>query len=249
MLNNYTCIIVDDELDAIELLSSRLMKLYDNVTVIATFSRWQEALSALRHTKCDLLMMDISMPGKTGINLLKLIPDLNAEIIFVTAHDNYALEAFELAASGYILKPVDDAELQTTVNKAMERVLFKKQANLAPGTMRMSDQTNGKIAVPSNHGIDYINVASIIYLESINKYTKITTTTGEYVSTNTIGKFQYLIENYSFFQIHRSFIINLNNVSRYESAGIIIMSDKKEVPISRSVKNDFLRILEADQRG
>ncbi len=242
----YKCIIVDDELDAIELLSSRLNLLYDNIDIVATYSNWQDALNALRTQKCDILMMDISMPGKTGINLLKLIPGLDSEIIFVTAHDNYALEAFELAASGYILKPIDDAELSAAVDKAQERVTHKKQANMTPLTNTQTNFKNEKLALPNNHGLDYVNISDIIYLESINKCTRVITNNMEYLSTNNIGKFQYLIDNYSFFQVHRSFIINLKNVLRYESSGIIIMSDKKEIPISRSVRNDFFNILNGE---
>lgn len=247
MINNHTCIIVDDELDAIELLSSRLLKLYTNITIVATYSNWQEALSALRTTKCDLLMMDISMPGKTGINLLKLIPGIGCEIIFVTAHDNYGLEAFELSATGYILKPIDDEELSGAVDKAIERIVHKKQAMLPPGGKILPQQNGGKIAVPGKHGIDYINIADILYLESVNKCTKITTPTEDYLSTSNIGRFQYLIDNHDFFQIHRSFIINIKDVLRYDSKGFIIMSDKKEIPISRSAKSDFLRMFNLEQ--
>lgn len=247
MLNHHTCIIVDDELDAIELLSSRINKLYSNVQIIATYSNWQDALSALRTTPCDLLMMDISMPGKTGINLLKLIPGIECEIIFVTAHDNYALDAFELSATGYILKPVDDEELLQAVDKAIERILHKKQALMLPGSHNtIGSQTNGKIAVPGNHGIDYINIADILYLESTNKCTKITTATGDYLSTSNIGRFQYLIDNYTFVQIHRSFIINMKDVLRYDSDGFIVMSDNKEIPISRTAKTDFLKMFNLD---
>lgn len=247
MQSNYTCIIVDDELDAIELLSSRLMKLYTNVQIIATYSNWQEALSALRTTSVDILMMDISMPGKTGINLLKLIPGIDCEIIFVTAHDNYAVDAFELSATGYILKPIDDQELSQAVDKALERVQFRKLAKVQPGIRIQPITNDGKIAIPGNHGIDYINISEILYLESTNKCTRIATLNQEYISTSNIGKFQYLIDNFSFFQIHRSFIINIRYVLRYDSLGFIIMNNKKEIPISRSAKSDFLQMFSIDQ--
>ena len=248
MPQRHRCIIVDDEPDAIELLSSRITKLYTNVHIVATYSNWQDALSALRTTQYDLLMMDISMPGKTGINLLKLIPGIDCEIIFVTAHDNYAIDAFELSASGYILKPIDDEELSQAVDKAIERIVYKKQANMLSGNnIPQTQLKGGKIAVPGNQGIDYINISDILYLESTNKCTKITTATDEYLSTSNIGRFQYLIENHSFFHIHRSFIINVKCVLRYDVRGYIIMADKKEIPISRVAKADFLRMFNLDQ--
>ena len=238
MFNNFSCIIVDDELDAIELLTFRLKHLYSNVSIMGTYSKWEKALEALRVQKCDLLFMDISMPGKSGINLLKLLPNLDCELIFVTAHDNYALEAYSLSASGYILKPIDDNELSNAVDKAVERTRNKKIAKQAANATLISD----KIAIPSSNGIDYLSIKDILYLESTNKCTKIVTNKGELVSTQNLGKYQNLIDHHSFYQVHRSFIINLNCILRYELTGMIIMADNKEIPLSRNVKNDFLKI-------
>lgn len=239
-LQKFSCVIVDDEPDAIELLASRLSKLYENINIVATYSNWQDALQALRNSKFDILFMDISIPGKTGINILKLVPDVDYEIIFVTAHDNYAVDAFNLAATGYILKPVDDAELMQAVDKAQERALFKKQARIAEVSGRQA--TSGKVAIPHYSGFDYMSYNDIIYLESVNKLTKVVTIHDEINSTNSLARFQFLIDEYSFFQTHRSFIINLNHILRYESAGVIVMKNKAEIPLSRSARTEFLSI-------
>jgi two-component system LytT family response regulator len=243
-VNNYTCIIVDDEQDAIELIIDRLGKLYNNLSIVATYSFWQPALAGIREHNPDLLLLDISMPGKTTIELLRLLPNLQAEIVFITAHDNYALEAFSFSASGYILKPVDDAELFTAVNKAIDRIQNKKMAR--QNTSNTSALISEKIGIPNNQGIDYISVSDILYLESTNKCTRIVTRGAEYTSSANLGKFKHLIDDHSFFQVHRSFIINLNSISRYETSGLVIMSDKKEIPVSRSIKNDFLKIFNSN---
>lgn len=239
MNTSYTCVIVDDEQDAIDLLSGRLGLLYDNITIADTFIQWQDALAALRKNRYDLLFIDISMPGKSGFELLKLLPGLESEIIFVTAHDNFALSAFSFSATGYILKPIDDTELLAAVDKALERIANKSLASqLKSPVSRISD----KIGVPKNHGIDYINVSDILYLESVNKCTQIITANGKYTSSSNIGTFRYLVDSNSFFQVHRSFIVNLNCILRYESVGTLIMQDKKEIPVSRNIKQDFLQI-------
>ena len=240
MDGNYTCIIVDDEQDAIELLMDRLGKLYSNITVIATYSYWEHALAGIRRQPCDLLLMDISMPGKNTIELLKLLPGLESEIVFITAHDNYALDAFSFSASGYILKPVDDAELFAAVNKAIDRIQNKKLAK--QNTVSAASLINEKIGIPNNMGIDYVSIKDILYLESTNKCTRIVTEDTEYTSTAHLGKFKHLIDDHSFFQVHRSYIINLNKILRYETSGLLIMTDKTEIPLSRNVKNDFLKI-------
>ena len=239
MINNYTCIIVDDEPDAIELLECRIKLLFQNILITGTYTHWEKALEALRTQKCDLLLLDISMPGKNGIDLLKLLPNLECEIVFVTAHENYAIDAFDFPTSGYILKPADDAALFKAINKALERVHKNKLAKQSqPQATFISD----KIGIPNNHGIDYINVADILYLESTNKCTRIVTAKAEHISSLNLGKFQNLIDQHCFFQVHRSYIINLNCILRYESSGLVIMTNKMEIPVSRSTKTEFLQL-------
>ncbi len=238
MTNNFTCIIVDDEHDAIELLADRLAHLFKNITILATYTKWEEALDALRRQNCDLLFMDISMPEKNAIELLKLLPGLDSEIIFVTAHEDYALDAFAFNVSGYILKPLSDTDLSSAINKAIQRVVTKRLAKPATAQANM---LNEKIGITNKQGIDYINVQDILYLESVNKCTKIVTDKGSYTSSANIGNYKNLTTRFPFFQVHRAYIINLNCILRYESSGLVIMSNKKEIPISRNVKTEFLK--------
>lgn len=233
----FTCIIIDDEVDAIELLAHRLGHLFKNISIIGKYTTWEDGLQGLRENRSDLLFLDISMPGKNGIALLKLVPNLQCEIIFVTAHDDYALDAFTFSATGYILKPIDDEELSAAIVKALERATNRRNARQVTPI-----SVNEKIGIPNNHGIDYINVHDIMYMESLNKCTKIVTAKGEYISSTNIGKFQSITSGHPFFQVHRSYIINLNCIARYESSLVVIMTDKKEIPVSRNVKNDFLKL-------
>lgn len=244
----YKCIIVDDEKDAIELLSSRITQLFDNIEVADTFTYWKNALFALRNNTYHLLFIDISMPEKSGFDLLKLLPDIDAEIIFVTAHDNFALKAFSFSASGYILKPIDDSELSATINTALERInnkLVARRQQAAPVASPSSIPVAAdKVRIPNNSGIDYVNVNDIIFLESVNKCTMIVTNNAKYTSSANIGTFKYLTDDHSFFQVHRAYIVNLNCVVRYESSGIIVMRDKTEIPIARNIRQDFLQLFE-----
>jgi two-component system LytT family response regulator len=243
MSRKINCVIVDDEQDAIDLLSFRIGQLYGNINISDTFQHWQAALAALRTNKYDLLFIDISMPGKNGLDLLKLLPGIDCEIIFVTAHDNYALKAFSFAATGYILKPIDDQELSAAVDRALERITHK---TLAAQNQKGSSVVNEKIRIPGKQGIDYVNVNDILYLESINKCTQIATSNGKYLCSTNLGTYKYLTDGGTFFQVHRSFIINLNCITRYESGGVVIMQDKKEVPVARNIRHDFLRLFNPD---
>ena len=238
MTSNYRSIIIDDEQDSIELLQRRISLLYRNIDIVGTYTAWDKALEALRTQQCDVLFLDVSMPGKNGFDLLKLVPGLDTEVIFVTAHDNYALNAFAVSATGYVVKPVDDIDLSTAIDKAIERVENKRKASYKQSQASHSD----KIGIPGNHGIDYMDIQDIMYLESLNKCTRIVTTKGEHTSSLNIGKFQHLIDQHNFFQVHRSYVINLKYILRYESSMVVIMSDKSEIPVSRTAKGDFLRL-------
>lgn len=238
MHRNYSCIIIDDEPDAIELLADRITHLHKNIQITNTFLHWEEALEALQKNHCDVLFMDVSMPEKNAIDLLKLLPDLQSEIIFVTAYEQYALAAFNFSASGYILKPIDDRALTAAVNKALERVQNKR---VAKQHITLT-QVNDKMRIPNNHGIDYVNLCDIMYVETINKCTRIVTAAAEYISSYQLGRFKEQLTSPPFFQVHRSYIININFINRYETSGLVVMGNKREIPVARSMKNDFLRL-------
>jgi two-component system LytT family response regulator len=238
----YNCIIIDDESKPIELLKSSLEELYTNIHVIETFTSWKPALERLRSNGFDLLFLDISMPQKSGFDLLNLVPDLKCEVIFVTAHSEHTLDAFNHGATGYILKPVSDVLLTKAVNRALERIDLKRAA-----------KENGigskktKIGIPGTKGTDYVDADDILYMEATNRYTTVVKKSGKLLSSYSIGRYKALLESYSFCQVHRSFIVNLNHVSRFEHSGVIVMINGAEIPVSRQHKQDFLQKFE--QRG
>lgn len=233
MSNTFTCIIVDDEQDAIDLLTARLNMLYENIEIAGKYTTWGEALNGLRTVKPDIVFMDISIPGKSGMDLLRLVPSTEAEIIFVTAYEEYALRAFEFTTSGYILKPVDDEELVHSVNKAMQRIRDKKVV-ITPAPV--------KIGVPDSKGITYVNIADIQYLEAVNGYTKVVLNDGVLLSSFNLGKFKTVIQSNLFFQVHRSYLVNINTIRRYKSTGEIVMPDQTEIPVAKSVRQEFLKL-------
>lgn len=239
MHNDISCIIVDDEQHAIDLLTGRIQKLFPDLLIGGTFSAWDAAVAALRKHNYDVAFIDISIPEKNGLELLELLPGLESEIIFVTAYEEYALDAFAFNTSGYLLKPVNDKELSAAVNKALARIMNRRQVKPGPA----SRQVRERIAIPNNNGIDYVHVADILYLEGSNRYTRIVTVTNEYLSSMNLGKFEYLVSTHPFFQVHRSYIVNLNYILRYESQGVLILQNKKEIPVSRNLKAPLLDIL------
>jgi two-component system LytT family response regulator len=189
------------------------------------------------------VFLDISIRDKSGLDLVRFAHDLKSEVIFVTAHADYAIEAFRLSAGGYIVKPIDDADLIKAVNLALDRARHKKLASMPGGSL-----TQERIGIPSDNAIDYVNVADIQYLESFNSYTRVVTVGHEFISSYNIGKFKQVTDNKNFFQVHRSFVVNLNFVKRYENTGVVVMENNKEIPLSRNHKDEFLSLFSRIQK-
>lgn len=234
MSQEYKYVIVDDEPKAIELLKKRISLLFPNLSNIGVYTGWSEAVDPLRTNKPDIVFLDISMPEKSGIDFLKLFPDRKFDVIFVTAHADYAIDAIKLSAVGYILKPIDDTELYHAVNKVIE-----KKNSISRSSITDINGDVLKIGVPNINGVDYIKPDEILYFESVNKYTKVVTKSYSVVSSYNLGEFKKVISDESFFQVHRSFIVNLHHIRRYEAAGTVVMDDDMQIPVSKNSKSEF----------
>jgi len=235
MLPEIKCIIIDDEPKAIDVLQERLRLLFPNLTISGMFTDWKKGLEVLRTTPVDLVFLDVSMPEKTGVDFLKLFPTLPFQVVFVTAHSEFAMEAIKFSAAGYVLKPIDDYELSFAVNKAIDNIRNGKSIQPVPVM-----NSKRKIGVPNIKGIDYLNIEDILYFESVNKYTKVVTKDYSIMSSYNLGEFKKIIDDNLFFQAHRSYIVNLSHVMRYETSGAIIMEDNMQIPVSKSVRNEFI---------
>lgn len=229
-------IIVDDEPKMGELLHEILNDLYPNIIVDNPYNNWKDAIKGVYNTQPDIIFMDISMPEKSGFDILNLLPESDAEIIFVTAHSEFAIEAFEHAAAGYILKPVNEKKLVDTVNRVLKKI-DKKQSY---------EQTSltTKIGIPDNDSIVYHNLSDIYYLETVNRYTKVVTKDSEIVSSYSLGTYKKILQNTDFLLVHRSFMVNLNHVVRLDTNNFIVLSNGKEIPISKNSKTEFLNKLQ-----
>lgn len=234
MSQEYKYVIVDDEPKAIELLKKRISLLFPNLSNIGVYTGWSNAVDPLRTNKPDIVFLDISMPEKSGIDFLKLFPDRKFDVIFVTAHADYAIDAIKLSAVGYILKPIDDTELYHAVNKVIE-----KKNSVSKNSITDNNGDILKIGVPNINGVDYIKPEEILYFESVNKYTKVVTKSYSVVSSYNLGEFKKVISDESFFQVHRSFIVNLHHIRRYEAAGTVVMDDDMQIPVSKNSKSEF----------
>lgn len=232
---DYTCLIVDDEPLAVELLVDSLRTVQPNVRILETFTSWTAALQGVRSIPCDLLFLDISIQGRNSMDLLQSVPNLRSEIIFVTAHSNYALRAFKFPTAGYLLKPVDEIELANTIDRAITRIDARRQAAHYSAPV-------SKIGIPDSRSITYVALHEILYLEAVNTYTKVVTRSGELISSYNLARFRELLPQGLFVQVHRSFIVNTDAIARYENSGVLHLDNGKELPVAKTARTKILSL-------
>lgn len=240
-------VIIDDEPKAGFLLQKMIEEVDVNIETIKVFTNPNEGLSFLLENKVDLLFLDIDMPVISGLDLLRRIKNPTFELIFVTGYDEYAIQAFQFCAIGYILKPIDEEDLQVTLLNAERRIKgqFSQEKNKTLiNNLEKENKLDQKIGVQTANGLEFIYLKDIIRCEALQKVTKVVRGENDYmISSYNIGHFAKLLGETDFFLVHRSHLINLQQVNKYNREGVITMSDGAEVPLARRRKKEFMEML------
>lgn len=242
-----TAILIDDERKALAILKNKLERLCPNVSVIGETQNPEEGIELIMQLKPQLVFLDIAIPEMSGFDLLAKIKNPDFEIIFATAFDNYAIEAIKHCAIGYLVKPVDNEDLSDTVNKAIKNIQDKsalKKNKLLIENLGVQTFQNKKIVIPSQEGLEFVKMCEILYFEGDNGYTKIHFVNRKsMLSSYNIGYFNKLLENQSFYLIHKSYIINLSHIKKYLNEGYVVLEENIKLPVSRNRRQDFFKIL------
>lgn len=243
-------IIIDDEPLAIESLKLILNKwCREDVQVMATSNSPQLGKSLIEEHKPDLVFLDVEMPGMSGIDLLRSIPNQEFRVVFVTAFDAYIIDALRLSAMDYLMKPVEADEIVNIITKIKNEA--KKNKN------NLSDQVHGleKILLQSSKAIDprigiamaerivFVNVQDILYCEANGVYTNIFLRDGKkIVASKPLGDFEEQLVQYRFFRIHHSTLINLNFIKEIQrsNGGFVVMINGAKLEVSHRKRKDFL---------
>jgi two-component system, LytTR family, response regulator len=238
-------LIVDDESKSRETLQLLIENYCTGVTVAGAAQGIDDALVQIAMHNPQLVLLDISMPGGTGFDLLKKISAINFEVIFITAFDNFGIEAIKANALDYLLKPVSIEELQRAIQKAKTRLLEKTNASDIQMLLKQLEpkRSQTKITIPSSEGLVFISPEDIISLEADGSYTSITLTDGKKVlSTKHLKEYETQLPASSFVRVHHSYIINLQYVKHYQrgEGGSVVMIDGSEIVVSKRKKKDFL---------
>lgn len=244
-----TAVAIDDENRGRKSLLAMLEKYCPQVQVIGEACNVAEAIALLQSVQPNILFLDIEMPDGTGFDLLKMMPDLQSEIIFTTAYGHYAINAIRFCALDYLLKPINITELVQAVNKAMENKLQQSTDHRVQHLINhMTDQElkDKKIGIPTQQSIDFIAVTNIIRCEAEGSYTRFHLKGGEMViATGSVKHFEELLKPYGYFRVHNSHLINLSHIKRFVKVdgGYVVMDDEADVPVSRRKREEFLEVL------
>lgn len=245
-------IIIDDEEKARVNLQNLLEEFCPNVRVVGSIGELKDFKQIEISEAIDLVFLDIEMKGESGFDLLEQFEDdIDFEIIFVTAHHEYAIKAFKFSATDYLLKPINIKELVEAVQKVQNKHnknFTKERLELLVKNLSPRDSKYDKIVLPTLDGLSFVRVNDIIRCESEDNYTAFYFTDGKKnVVSKTIKYFEDMLEEHQFFRIHRSHIINLNYIAKYikGDGGYVEMTDGSSVIVSRRKKDAFLRIFDA----
>ncbi len=243
-------LIIDDEPAAGSILKLLIEKHVTHPVDIRYCSSPQEGLDVLKNFQPSLLMLDIEMPVLNGFDFLSKAAPWNFNVIFTTAYDKYAIKAIRFSALDYLLKPVDVTELQNAINR---HLLATEQQQQAPrqlvsnlmDNLQQKIPENFKLALSTMQGVFFFDPADIIYCEGVGNYTRFhfTKRTAMLVS-RTIKEYEELLNDHHFLRVHKSFLVNLDHVGKYEKEGLLFMSNGDEVAVSRRKKDEVkLRIM------
>ncbi len=239
-------LIVDDESSAREVIELLLLEHAPQVEVVDKVDDVPNAIKSIHKHKPDIVFLDIEMPGYNGFQLLNFFEEFTFQIVFTTAYHQYALKAFQVSATDYLIKPIQADLLVKAVEKC-SHYLKKPIDNLQVLKENIKSNSFQKIALPDSNGYTFQLIKDIIYLEAAGSYTHFMLSNGQKILVSKkIKEFEILLngEHY-FFRPHRSYIINMSKVKQYTRAdgGNIIMENDFKIPISRELKDDFLKML------
>ena len=239
-MNPIRSLIVDDEETGWQTLRNMLESDFPEIEILHISTTVKDAERAIRQLKPDLVFLDISLPDGDGFQILKSTHGYTYEVIFITAHHEFALKAFDFAALHYLLKPVNPEELRNVLKRYKKLNLPERIDILQNG---LNDKFR-KIALPTNDSILFVDLDDIIWCEASHNYTVFhLRDKTQVVMAKSLLQYERMLQNHHFFRIHDKHMVNLKSVTKYQrgKGGSAILSDGSELQVSVRKKDDFLQ--------
>jgi two-component system LytT family response regulator len=249
-------IIVDDEELARKGIRARLQRLPD-VEIVAECGNGRQAIDTIRRRTPDLVFLDVQMPGKTGFDVLAAVgPDAFPYVIFVTAHDQYAIRAFEVNALDYLLKPIDDERFELALQRARDALATKRDRALGQrlasilgevGSWAPAARNAERIVVRSAGRVIFVKTSDIDWVEAEGDYVTLHAGKRSWLSRGTIAEMERKLHASKFMRIHRSAIVNTERIVEMRPLDNgdyrIVLRDGTELKLSRSHRQQLHTLL------
>jgi len=243
-------IIIDDEEKGRKLLRNLLAEYCKNIAVVEMADSVKSGVEAIRQFKPDLVFLDIVMPNANGFELLDKINEVNFELIFTTAYNQYAIRAIRVCALDYLLKPIDIEELQVSVERAQQRISAKRDQNIDErlhtfiSNLKSVEKQPQKIGIPTQHGVKFYSINQIHFCKAEGNYTTVYLQGKEKVELvcKTLKEFDELLAEFNFIRTHRSYLVNLSHIKEYRrgdsgetdgEGGCLVAANNLKIPVSR----------------
>jgi two-component system LytT family response regulator len=246
-----SAIIVDDEKNNIQNLSILLKELFPELKIVGEATDADQAERLILQHSPDIVFLDIQMPGKSGFDLLTSLSEHDFQLVFVTAFDQFGIQAVKFSAIDYLLKPVNAEELRKAVQKAITRSLEKKQnkqlENLLDVLQNQQQKDAHRIALPSSKEIRFIRTKEIIRCESSNNYTTFFILNGESIVTSKpIFEYEEILQGYGFIRCHQTHLVNKRYIKSLvkQDGGYLLLENGTKIPISRLKRESVKKELE-----
>lgn len=242
-------LIIDDEPPVRATLQGLLKRTCQQVNVVGEASSVASGIQAIREKSPDLVLLDIKMDDGTGFDLLNHFENINFKIIFITAYEEFAIQAFGFSAIDYILKPVNPEKLAEAVKRAekMKQQEFNTQIGALKENLENQGKQNKKIILRNQESIFLFNVDDIIHCESDGSYTVIETNDNQKIVVSKVLKeYDKLLSGSGFLRVHRSHLINLKHIKRFDKleGGNVIMSNGHQIPVSTGGREKLLELFD-----
>ncbi len=245
-----TALIVEDEIQSHKVIKNLLSQSHSDIEVAASAFSVEEGYNKIMEINPDVVFLDIELPDGLGFDLLKRISEPDFFIIFITAHDHYAITAIRFGALDFLLKPIKPDHLAEAIEKARQQFrkkISKEQMQILWETLANIQEKKlpSRMSISTADGILYLEIKNIIRLEAQQNYTEFTiaNTPRKLLASVNLGEYQEQFELYKdFVRVHRSHEVNIDYVEKYvkSDGGYLVMKNGDKIPVSRKYRDDLL---------
>lgn len=237
-------VIIDDEPMARETIKSIIVDRFPEINIVGQAGSVQSAIETINITKPDLVFLDVDLTDGYGFDILTILKPINFKVIFITAHQEYAIKAIKFSAFDFILKPVSVTELSDAITRVkIEDDSNNQSLKWNAFFSNISDKEQKNIVLKTSESIHLVNVNDIIKCEADNNYSTFYLVDGKkIVISKGLKEYEDMLGDLGFFRVHQSHLINLKFVSRYDKrdGGFVVLKDESHVPVSQRKKQKLL---------